>query len=102
MVTAVVLSEELAAARRAVHPADRLVIDLRGIEFLGSAGIECLLDAQRRCGESGAPCWIVANQRVVLRPLNTLGIADRFAIVERVEHALPAASGERVTSQPTE
>ncbi|QDU40136.1 STAS domain protein [Maioricimonas rarisocia] len=42
------------------HGQPRLVIDLRDIPFIDSAGLELLLDVQDRCVQAGGTCKLAA------------------------------------------
>lgn len=73
----------------------RLVVDLAQLEFIGSAGIAALLDAQHRAKELGgelrlaAPCQRIANMLRIAR-------VDR---VFRID-ADVAAACEAITARP--
>ncbi len=58
---------------------DAIVLDLRDVEFLGSAGIALLINARHRAARSGIPFAVVADDHRVLRPLR----------VSQVDTALP-------------
>lgn len=54
---------------------ERLVIDLRGLEFMDSAGLSRLLALRRRCRRHGRRLVLVRGPRVIQR-LFTLGALD--------------------------
>jgi anti-anti-sigma factor len=56
-----------------------LVLDLRGVTFLGSIGIAVLVNAQHATRRLGVAFAVVADNRSVLRPL----------LAARVDHVLP-------------
>ncbi|NUT95177.1 MAG: STAS domain-containing protein [Saccharothrix sp.] len=56
-----------------------LVLDLRGVTFLGSIGIAVLVNAQHTTRRLGVAFAVVADNRSVLRPL----------LAARVDHVLP-------------
>jgi anti-sigma B factor antagonist len=58
-----------------------LVVDLRRVTFLGTAGVTVLDQAHRRCRMRGARLVIRAGGRhSVLRPLQLTGLADLVAV----------------------
>jgi anti-sigma B factor antagonist len=61
------------------HPAI-LVLDLRGVAFLGSSGLAALISARQAAAEHGATLRLVSAAHAVLRPLAATGLADLFEI----------------------
>ena len=53
-----------------------LVCDLTGLSFFGAAGISVLLDTHAALATRGAELRVVAETRVVLRPLAVIGLLD--------------------------
>jgi anti-sigma B factor antagonist len=80
------LREQVAAAP------EHLIVDLQGVRFLGSSGLNCLLDAreltQRIPGMQLHIAGVVA--RAVARPLEVTGLLDRFDTYPTVADALTA------------
>lgn len=66
-----------------------VVADLREVTFIGSAGVRLLLDRHFAAEEVGTRLVVVADQRVVLRPLEVTEL-DK---VLHVYHDIPAALG---------
>jgi anti-anti-sigma factor len=62
----------VAAARTAV------TVDLRGVDYLGSEGMRCLMHAQRLAAERGLQ-WGVASSEIVQRALETAGLDEWLA-----------------------
>jgi anti-sigma B factor antagonist len=60
-----------------------LVIDLCGVQFLGSAGLDVLVETQKSAGSRDVGLRLVANTRAVTRPLEVTGLIDLFTIAER-------------------
>lgn len=56
-----------------------LVVDLSGVDFLGSAGLTALLDAQHSAGEH-TRLRLVANSRITLRPIQITGLDQRLSV----------------------
>lgn len=75
----------LTAAREAADSSVPMIVDLRGIDFLGVQGVARLLDTHYDCLGVGTPFRIVADHRAVLRPLRALGFDETFDIATRME-----------------
>jgi anti-sigma B factor antagonist len=71
MLTAPRLLDALHTALRAPYPV--LVVDLTGVQFMGSAGLSALVNAHRRAGSSTS-VRIVAPALTTLRPLQVTGL----------------------------
>lgn len=65
-----------------------VVVDLGGVRFLGSAGLESLVVGRQRAEELGVRLVLVATNRSALRPIQATGLSSVFTIVESVEDAL--------------
>jgi anti-anti-sigma factor len=68
----------------------RVVIDLTGVEFFGSAGIAALVEARRATGRRALELRIVCRDRVVLVPLRVAGVLDQFEVYSDLEAAVAA------------
>jgi len=64
-----------------------LVIDLTDVGFLASAGMAVLLRAQREC-PPGTAVRIVAQSRIVLRPMELTRLTDEFDLFPTLATAL--------------
>jgi anti-sigma B factor antagonist len=73
--------------RRLDDQVHSLVLDLSGVTFLGSTGINLLITLHAACEAVGAELRLVANTKVVLRPLELTDLLDRFTIVTAVTEA---------------
>jgi anti-anti-sigma factor len=71
LLTAPTLGE---AVKRAQSSASSVRLDMRQVEFLGSAGLSVLVDAARRAGESDGRLAIVATHHAVLRAVQVTGL----------------------------
>jgi anti-sigma B factor antagonist len=60
-----------------------LVIDLCGVQFLGSAGLAVLVETQKSARSRDVGLRLVANTRAVTRPLEVTGLIDLFTIAEK-------------------
>ncbi|WP_433262293.1 STAS domain-containing protein [Actinosynnema sp. CS-041913] len=70
--------------RAALGSASTVVLDLEGVTFFGSAGIQLLVDAQRRVRDLA----VVATRRPVLRPLSVTGLAPYLSLCPSPDEAL--------------
>jgi len=79
--------------------ADTLVIDLRGLLFMDSAGLGRLLAARRRAARSGRRLVIVRGSRTVDRVMMLAGLQDVFETVNAIPADLeaPPPSGPPAT-----
>ena len=59
-----------------------LVIDLSGVQFLGSAGLAVLVETQKSARARDVALHLVATTRAVTRPLEVTGLIDLFTIVD--------------------
>jgi anti-sigma B factor antagonist len=66
-----------------------LVLDLTGVTFLGSEGLHALVEAQQASGPHTA-VRVVADQRVVLRPILLTALDQVISIYGSVEQAVAA------------
>jgi len=82
------LISEMDQARRAARPPHPVIVDLSGVDFLGSAGLSLLVEAEQRCVEAGTPLRLVASSRVVLRALDAADLRQVFTVSDTVECAL--------------
>ncbi|MCW2678230.1 MAG: Anti-anti-sigma factor [Modestobacter sp.] len=64
------------------QPTD-LVIDLCGVQFLGSAGLAVLVETQKSARSRDVGLRLVANTRAVTRPLEVTGLIDLFTIADK-------------------
>ena len=70
-----------------------VVIDLSGVRFLGSAGLEALVVGQQRAASAGVEFVVVADSRAALRPIEATGLDAVFTIVPSVDLAVERYSG---------
>jgi anti-sigma B factor antagonist len=70
-----------------------LVVDLTQLSFLGSAGLQALVDATRAARRRREPLRIVVDEnRPVIRPIELTGLDDLLALFHSVDQALAPAS----------
>ncbi|MGY1663026.1 STAS domain-containing protein [Geodermatophilus sp. SYSU D00705] len=58
-----------------------LVLDLRGVQFLGSAGLALLVETQKAAAARDIRLLLIATTRPVTRPLQVTGLLDLFTVV---------------------
>jgi anti-sigma B factor antagonist len=75
--------------------AAQVIIDLTAVDFLGSAGLRALLDAQAGCAaRKGQPLRVVVDHnRPVIRPLQLTGLDQQLCLYHDVDDALSASPG---------
>jgi anti-sigma B factor antagonist len=59
-----------------------LVLDLSAVEFLGSAGLAALVDAQKLARDRNVGLRLIAATRAVIRPLQVTGLIELFTVVD--------------------
>jgi len=57
-----------------------LVLDLRGVRFLGSGGLAVLVQTQVSADARGIALRLIATTRPVIRPLEVTGLLDLFTV----------------------
>jgi anti-sigma B factor antagonist len=79
--TAPRLQSELAAAL-AEAPASHLVVDMSGVDFCDSTGMNVLLGAHRRAHEQGGNFELSAPRPALRKILQVTGLDTVFAVVD--------------------
>ena len=67
---------------------DRLILDLRRVNFIDSTGLSMIINADGRAKKAGRRLTIVSGEGVPQRILRTVGLEDRLDVTSD----LPAAS----------
>ncbi|WP_236796918.1 STAS domain-containing protein [Amycolatopsis sp. GM8] len=70
----------------------RFVLDLDEVTFLGSAGLQVLLDTDQAAARQHLRWALVGNSRAVARPLEVTGLAPRLPLQPTVPAALEVVS----------
>jgi anti-sigma B factor antagonist len=65
-----------------------VVLDLRRVTFLGSSGLQVLLNSRDAFRRAGCQLRLAGPSRAIARPLNRLRLVDRFDIHDNVSRAL--------------
>ncbi|MGH3827246.1 MAG: STAS domain-containing protein [Pseudonocardiaceae bacterium] len=76
-----VLREQLSAARL-------VVVDLDGVDFLGSAGLSALFEASELATRGRRTLRLVCHSRVANRALEATELRDQFVFADTVPDAL--------------
>lgn len=66
----------------------RLVLDLSGVQFLGSAALSVLSSAANDARANGIDVRLVAADRTILRPLEIAGLHESLPVYDCLETAL--------------
>ncbi|MEU4805046.1 STAS domain-containing protein [Actinosynnema sp. NPDC023587] len=69
-------------------PPSALVADLTGVEFIGSHGLAVLLRLHLRCAGTGRRFLVVADRRVVLRPMELTSLRTALTVLPTLVDAL--------------
>ncbi|MFD5828298.1 anti-sigma factor antagonist [Lentzea sp. NPDC060358] len=93
--TVAALGTELRTALAMATPPFPVVVDLTGVTFFGSAGLNELLAQDRRARAAGVPLRIAAAQRAVLRTISASGLDEVLHVHPDVEQALAPHRGAR-------
>jgi anti-sigma B factor antagonist len=60
-----------------------LVVDLRGVSFMGAVGLGVLARTAEECGRAGVRLLVVADQPAVLRPMRITGLDRTLTVAVR-------------------
>ena len=87
-------SELAEAAIARTRGSERLIIDLRGLSFVDSTGIQALLRAHMTAGEEGTEMIVIRGSRPVARLFGLLELDAQLNVVDEVPGAEPADGAE--------
>lgn len=62
-----------------------VVLDLRGVEFMDSAGLKVLLNQRSRLEDSGGALRLVVGEGAVIRLLELTNVSDAFLITQTID-----------------
>ncbi|ASR34972.1 anti-anti-sigma factor [Prauserella marina] len=82
------LEQHLRGALESLRSPNPLVVDLSGVDFLGSSGLALLLHTHEAAQRRGTPLRIVAAQRAIRRPVEAVGLRTTLSLHPTVESAL--------------
>lgn len=78
------------ALTAAVDTAAPVILDMTGLRFFSSAGLNLLLQLHESARERQLDVRVAGDQRAVIRPLELTGLTDLFPIYPSVNAALAA------------
>jgi anti-sigma B factor antagonist len=84
--------EQILAAR---GEASRVVLDLRGVDFLDSTGLRLIVEAQRDAEQEGWALVVVRAREPVQRLLDIAGLSSRLTVVDDPAEAAGGEPGGR-------
>lgn len=58
----------------------QLIVDLRGVRFLGCDGLDCLADASQHAEATECRLYTIATRRVVVRAIELTGLAPALRL----------------------
>jgi len=69
-----------------------LVVDLSGVQFLGSAGLAVLVETQKSARDRDVALRLITTPGAVTRALTVTGLVDLFTLID-VAHPQPTGRG---------
>jgi anti-sigma B factor antagonist len=75
-------------AAAAGHRCERIVLDLRGVDFMDTSGIRLLVELLRAEDGGGPELAVVADHAPVMRLLDMAGLISRLRLSRTVDEAL--------------
>jgi anti-sigma B factor antagonist len=84
------LLTELLNACGEVRESGVLAVDLTGVGFFGSSGVNALLRANQRCQDDGIPLRVVTTKGAVLRTLQICGVDSILDLRDSLANATRA------------
>ena len=79
---------------RASEAATNVIVDVRGLRYIDSAGINSLLDAHRRFRRAGRHIVLAAPSQMMIRILSIVSLEEAVPIFPTVEDALRSFAGK--------
>src|SRR5918911_1339036 len=73
---------------------ERLILDLRRVNFIDSTGLSMIINADGRAKKAGRTLTIVSGDGVPLRILRTVGLEERLDVVSDLPEAGPEPEPE--------
>jgi anti-sigma B factor antagonist len=69
-------------ALRATTGRRRLVLDLRGVEFMDTSGLQIVVEEQKRAADRGGPFTVVRGRQRIQRLLDIAGLTPKLDLVD--------------------
>lgn len=92
-VGALVSNLETALAQAATHPAQLTIVDLQGVTFFGSAGLNAVLDYHHKARDAGLAVRFVADHPEVVRPIEVTKLDQVLELYRTLEEAVQRRDG---------
>ena len=93
-------SLERAVEQVAGSDVDLMIFDLRGLEFMDSTGLHCVVRAQNQAHESGRRFALVRGREQVQRLFDLTGVSDSLTIVDSPDQLLEGRAPPEPTVTP--
>jgi len=95
--TACDLTSQLDAALQQAdtHASRLLIIDLQGVTYFGSAGLNAVLDCHRRGHQAGTSVRLVADNGLVVRPIEVTNLDSVLELYPTLPDALQGRDTEQ-------
>jgi anti-sigma B factor antagonist len=88
LATAAVLGESVDEALEFAVPPSPVVVDMSGVDFIGSAGLALLVGYHTRCRERGTPMYLAAPGPAVRRAVQVTALDGLFTVYDRLDQAM--------------
>ena len=88
LATSRALEEQLELATAGSDSAERLILDLRELEFMDSTGLSVVVNTHQRAQQAGRRFGVIRGSRQVQRLLSLTGVADRMPVADSVQELL--------------
>jgi anti-sigma B factor antagonist len=92
---AITADSAAAAVDQASSRTGTFVLDMTGIEFFASVGLNLLVRLHQKVKDHGVDVRLAVDSSAVLRPLELMGLADLFPTYRTVAAALAATTTQR-------
>jgi anti-anti-sigma factor len=91
------LTSQLDAAlqQAGTHASRLLIIDLQGVTYFGSAGLNAVLDCHRRGLQAGTSVRLVADNLLVVRPIEVTNLDSVLELYPTLPDALQGRNTEQ-------
>ena len=85
-----------AALQRAESQESRLlIVDLRGVTYFGSAGLNAVLDCHKQGAQAGTSVRLVADHGLVVRPIEVTNLDSLLELYPTLPDALEGRDSEQ-------
>ncbi|MCH9730880.1 MAG: STAS domain-containing protein [Actinomycetia bacterium] len=83
-----------ALAQAATHPIHLLIVDLRGVTYFGSAGLNAVLDCHHKARAAATTLRVVADNLEVLRPIEVTNLDQVLEVYRAFDEAVQHRDGK--------